>query len=84
MSIFILLPERGLVFAEAGAGLYESLFEVREDMTEVYRRLAYALDRFWESNDKAIRWIARAYTVAAAALVLETVSLVVLLAGTIF
>ena len=51
-SVFILLPKKNLIFAEAGAGLYEGLYSVRDDMPEVFRRLAYELDRFWESNDK--------------------------------
>ena len=46
-SVFILLPKKNLVFAEAGAGLYEGLYAVRSDMAEVYKRLAYELDRFW-------------------------------------
>jgi hypothetical protein len=49
-----------LIFAEAGAGLYEGLYEFRDDMPEVYRRLAYDLDLFWDSNDKKIEWLARA------------------------
>jgi hypothetical protein len=83
-SVFILLPKRNLVFAAAGPALYEGLYELREDMPEVYRRLAYSLHRFWRSNDKAIHRMARAHTFAAATLVLEIVSLVALLADTIF
>lgn len=70
-SVFILLPKKNLVFAEAGAGLYEGLYAFRDDMPEVYRRLAYDLDLFWDSNDKKIKWLVRAYTVAASALVIE-------------
>ena len=73
-----------LIFAEAGAGLYEGLYAVREDMPEVYRRLAYDLDRFWESNDGKINWLTRAYTVAASALVVEILSLAALLGDNIF
>jgi len=58
--VFILLPKKNLIFAEAGAGLYEGLYAVRDDMPEVYRRLAYDLDRFWESNDGKIRRLTRA------------------------
>jgi hypothetical protein len=29
------------------SGLYEGLYAQREDLAEVYRRLAYDLDRFW-------------------------------------
>lgn len=83
-SVFILLPKKNLIFAEAGAGLYEGLYAVREDMPEVYRRLAYDLDRFWELNDQRINWLTRAYTVAAGALVIEILSLAALLGDNIF
>lgn len=83
-SVFILLPKKNLIFAEAGAGLYEGLYAVRNDMAEVYRRLAYELDRFWDSNDERITSLVRAYTVATGALVIEILSLAVLLGDTIF
>ncbi len=82
-SVFILLPKKELIFAEAGSGLYEGLYAVRDDMPEVYRRLAYDLDRFWESNDEKIRWLSRAYTVAAASIVIEILSLAALLGDNI-
>lgn len=82
-SVFILLPKKNLIFAEAGTGLYEGLYAVRDDMAEVYRRLAYDLDRFWESNDEKISWLTRSYTVAAAALVTEILSLAALLGDNI-
>lgn len=47
-GVFILLPKKNLIFAERGAGLYEGLYAIREDLPEVYRRLAYQLDRFWK------------------------------------
>jgi hypothetical protein len=82
-SVFILLPKKNLIFAEAGAGLYEGLYAFRNDMPEVYRRLAYDLDLFWDSNDKKIKWLTRAYTVAASALVIEILSLAALLGDNI-
>lgn len=84
VSVFILLPKKNLIFAEAGAGLYEGLYAFRDDMPEVYRRLAYDLDLFWDSNDTKIKWLTRAYTVAAAALVVEILSLAALLGDNIF
>ena len=83
-SVFILLPKKSLIFAEAGAGLYEGLYAFRDDMPEVYRRLAYDLDLFWDSNDTKIKWLTRAYTVAATALVVEILSLAALLGDNIF
>lgn len=59
-SVYILLPKKDLIFAESGSGLYEGLFSIREDMAEVYRRLAYDLDRFWESNDENYLTMAQA------------------------
>ena len=51
-SVRVLLPRsESFVFAMVGAGLYEGLYEVKDDLAEVYRRLAYDLDRFWDDND---------------------------------
>ncbi len=83
-SVYILIPKKNLVFAEVGSGLYEGLYAVREDMAEVYRRLAYQLDRFWESNDLTIVRLSRAYGIAALALVVEILSLAAILSGNIF
>jgi hypothetical protein len=83
-SVFILLPKKNLVFAAVGAGLYEGLYALRKDLPEVYRRLAYDLDRFWESNDKTIRWLTRAFRLAAGALVVEILALAALLRDNIF
>lgn len=58
-SVFILLPKKDLIFSVAGAGLYEGLYAVRDDMSEVYRRLAYDSDRFWEANEGKIQWLTR-------------------------
>ncbi len=83
-SVSILMPKENLFFSEAGAGLYEGLYSVRDDIAEVYRRLAYELDRFWEANNRAIIKLTRTYKVAAGALVAEILSLAVLLGDNIF
>lgn len=83
-GVYVLLPKKKMIFAQTGVGLYEGLFAVRYEMPEVYRRLAYALDGFWESNDKAIQWMIRAFSIGAAALVIEILALVVLLSGSLF
>ena len=82
-SVYILMPKESLYFSEAGAGLYEGLYAVRRDMAEVYRRLAYELDRFWDSNNATIMRLTGTYKVAAAALVVEILSLAILLGDTI-
>jgi len=83
-SVYVLMPKENLYFSEAGAGLYEGLYAVREDIAEVYRRLAYELDRFWDSNNGTITTLTSTYKVAATALVVEILSLAVLLGDTIF
>lgn len=83
-GVYVLLPKKRLIFAQSGVGLYEGLFAVRYEMPEVYRRLAFALGGFWESNDTTIQWLVRAFTVGAAALVIEILALVVLLSGSLF
>jgi hypothetical protein len=83
-SVYILLPKKELIFSESGTGLYEGLYEVRDDIAEVYRRLAYDLERFWESNDPKMRVLTRMYGLAALALVAEILCLAALLSGNIF
>lgn len=82
-SVYILMPKENLIFSESGSGLYEGLYEVRADMAEVYRRLAYDLDRFWDLNNGTIIRLTLAYKVAAGALVVEILSLAALLGDTI-
>jgi hypothetical protein len=52
-------------------------------MSEVYRRLTYDLDRFWESNDTLIQRLRQAFTIAAIALAVEVLDLASLLGGNI-
>ena len=44
-----------------GAGLYEGLYSVKDDLAEVYRRLAYDLDRFWDENDVELQTLFRPF-----------------------
>lgn len=82
-SVYVLLPKRELIFSQSGPGLYEGLYAERTDLAEVHRRLAYDLFRFWESNDKKVRPLIRAFTLAAFALVVEIVLLVALVSGSL-
>lgn len=83
-SVFVLLPKKNLIFALAGANIYVSFHAARDDLAEVYRRLAYDLGRYWDSNDREISRAAKAFTLAASALVIETLALVALLGDTLF
>ncbi len=83
-SVFVLLPNKNLAFTARGPGIYEGFYAFRRDMAEVYRRLAYDLQAFWESNEKEMRWVSRVFTLAAGALVTEILTLAVLLGGSVF
>jgi hypothetical protein len=78
-SVFVLVPRKQLAFAEAGSGQYETLRHLRDDMAEVYRRLIYATERLWASNDQLIGKMNRAFAIAASALVTEVICFVVIL-----
>jgi tetrahydromethanopterin S-methyltransferase subunit B len=82
-SVYVLAPKRDLIFSLSGPGLYEGLYEFRDDLVEVHRRLAYDLHRFWESNDHKMTRLIHAYRAAAVALVLEILLLVALVGDTI-
>ena len=74
--LFILVPKKNrFYFSISGPGVYEGLFEFRTDMSEVWRRLSYDLDRFWRENDQAMQPLFLAYSTAAGALVVEIVVL---------
>ena len=81
----MLLPrKKQFVFALVGAGLYEGLYEVKDDLAEVYRRLAYDLDRFWDANDVELQKLVRAFRLATLALSAEIVVLVAMVSDNLF
>ncbi|HEX6602798.1 MAG TPA: hypothetical protein VF030_09175 [Solirubrobacterales bacterium] len=82
-NVFILLPKQDLVFASKSATLYEQFFSVRDNLSEVYRRLTYDLGRFRKSNEAKVRRLRQAFTIAAVALVVEILAFAVLLGGNI-
>jgi len=84
-SVYVLLPKsEKFVFAVVGAGLYEGLYEVKDDLAEVYRRLAYDLDRFWDDNDVELQKLVRAFRLAALTLTAEIVVLIVMVSDNLF
>lgn len=42
-SVYVLAPKRDLIFSLSGPGLYEGLYEFRDDLVEVHRRLAFPI-----------------------------------------
>jgi hypothetical protein len=83
-SVYVLIPKKHLIFALAGPAIFEGLFEFREEMAEVYRRLAYDLDRFWEENDAVMLKLFHAYRIAAGALAMEVLLLLASVSDTLF
>jgi hypothetical protein len=84
-SVYILLPKRNkFVFALVGARLYEGLYAVRDDLAEVYRRLAYNLDRFWDDNDAEMQKLFISFRVAAGALSAEILVLIAMVSDNLF
>jgi hypothetical protein len=82
-SIYVLLPKRDLIFSLAGSTIYEELYEFRDDIDEVYRRLAYDLDRFRERNDDALQSLLRGFRTASLALAAEVIFLLLTVGGTL-
>jgi hypothetical protein len=83
-SVFILVPRSDrFVFAVSGPSVYVELFAFREDLPEVYRRLAYDLERFWNQNDDRLQPLFNAYRLGAVSLVVEILALVALVSDTI-
>jgi hypothetical protein len=70
-SIYVLLPKSTLYFALSGPAVFEELYEFREDVGEIHRRLAYDMHRFWEENDAVLQRLFLAFRIAAAGLVVE-------------
>lgn len=84
-SVQVLLPKaEKFLFAMVGAGLYEGLYEFKDDLGEVYRRLAYDLDRFWDANDIELQRLFRSFRVAAGALSAEIVILIAMVSDSLF
>ena len=82
-SLFVLMPKKNLIFALVGSYVYEELYEFKDELPEVYRRLAYDLDRFWQENDTTMQRVFTAFRIAAWALAAEVGLLLASLTGTL-
>lgn len=71
LSIYVLLPKDGLIFALDAPETYEALYEVRDDETEMHRRLAYWVQTFRERNHPTVQRLTRTFEAAGVALLLE-------------
>lgn len=70
--------------ASKGSAVYEELFKLAEDLEEVYRRLAYDLDRFWDENDATMAKLFLAFRFAAFGLAIEVILLLASVSGSLF
>jgi hypothetical protein len=66
-SVYVLLPKSTFYFALSGQYVFENLYAYRDDTAEIYRRLVYDMQRFWDTNDVVMRRHLLAFRVAAAA-----------------
>jgi hypothetical protein len=71
LSIYVLLPKAGLIFALDAPVTYAALYPLRDDEHEVHRRLASWLQTFRGRNGRSIRWLTRAFGLAGFALLVE-------------
>lgn len=82
-ALYVLMPKRNLIFSLVGSRVFEELYGFRQQHDEVYRRLAYDLDRFWEENEAVVQRMLAAFRVSAWALVAEIVLLLASVTGTL-
>jgi hypothetical protein len=81
--IYVLLPKRGFMFSINATVLYESLFEIRDQPAEYYRRLTYWLEGVWQGNQTGIDSLTRFFFCAAILLMAEIGSWAVALRSTL-
>jgi hypothetical protein len=82
-SVYILVPKKAFYFSMSGTAILQELYEFREDVDELRRRLTYDLERFWERNDDAIQKLFWSFRIAAVALVVDIVLLLATLSNTV-
>jgi hypothetical protein len=75
LSIYVLLPRDGLIFALDASDAYEALREVSGDEAAIHRALTHGVQAFHERNDPTIERLNRAFGIAGSSLLLEIVLL---------
>jgi Mn-containing catalase len=68
LCVTVLLPREDVSFSVDGPEVYEELYEWRDDLPEVHRRLAYALKRQHAHNQKAVEGLFDRFRLACATL----------------
>lgn len=80
---YVLLPKREFVFSLDGTRLFEELYEHRDDVPELHRRLTYWLESYWRDNQDKIEDLSSWFFAAAVGLVAQLVFWTWALADTI-
>jgi len=82
--LFVLLPRPyAFTFSLDGPSVYEELFQLRGDPTELHRRLAYNMRAFWDANDRRIQPLFHAFRLAALLLFIEIAAFLAAVGGTL-
>lgn len=71
LSIYALLPKRGVIFALNAAKVYSALVELRDDEIEWQRQVAYWLQTFRQGNHATVQRVTWVFEVSAFALLAE-------------
>jgi hypothetical protein len=71
LSIYVLLPKEGLIFALDAPETYEALYDVRDDEEEFARRLVYWVQGFRRGNHPTMQRLTGTFKLAGIALLLE-------------
>lgn len=77
-SIYVLVPRRALSFSPSARVVYETLYELRNDMAEAHRHLVYELDACRVRNDRTLERLTRSCQLAGTALAIEIALLAIL------
>jgi hypothetical protein len=72
-TLYVLLPQDGLIFALDGPELYVELWSIRDDEPETLRTLAYWISRFRANNKPTLDRLYLAFRLAAGALIAQVV-----------
>lgn len=83
LAVFVVVPRKGLIFAVSGSKAFEALWSVSADEEEVYRRLAYWLDGYWDANQKVLERLQPAFTAGCYAIVAGIAALAVAIGVTL-
>lgn len=72
-AVYVLMPKGDFEFSVDGTVMYEQLYEIRDDGSEIKRRLTYWMLEMWKANEEKKEVLARWFVISAGALVFQLV-----------